>query len=158
MMLREALEQQAAILRRIGQPALMERFVLRRGQHYTGRARPKGTRRGTPKECFRNATLLVLRSPTSVAYCEGYVFRPELPLPIHHAWGVRDGHVIDTTLTDPQACEYIGVLMPLDVLRSELSRNGVYGLLDTGRGLNVAVVRQLDPELWSMVEGERVPA
>jgi hypothetical protein len=68
-------------------------------------------------------------------------------LPILHAWNVIDGRVIDVTLRKADEYEYLGVHFPTRTLRTEIVKRGVYGLLDTGRGINVPLIKQIDAPL-----------
>ena len=125
----------------------LEAFVLRNAWPETvGQPRPKGVRRGTPKECFANAANLVT-SRTDLFYMEGFCMGDSIPLPFHHAWAVDAAHrVIEPTLEDPTKYRYLGVLFPLPVLVEQLLKNKVYGLLDTGRGLNTELMRWYDED------------
>ena len=67
---------------------LLYDFLLRYGKLYGGEALPKRYVRRTPKACFYNARQLVFASK-NLEYCEGYVCRLSLPIPIHHAWAVK---------------------------------------------------------------------
>ena len=70
-------------------------FILEHGRFFGADAKSFKGRRMTPKECFCNATKVVLRDP-SMTYVEGYVMTI---IPIHHAWCMRpDGKVFDPTL------------------------------------------------------------
>ena len=51
--------------------------------------------------------------------------------------------------------EYMGIAFAHEQLAEELLRTQVYGLLDTGRGVNRDLVFRLDPELRPIVEAIR---
>jgi hypothetical protein len=144
------LDEQVFNWGRLGHPALIERFVLRNGTLYDGCARPKGVRRGQMKECFRNSANAVFRNQ-GWAYCEGIAVSSSLMFPIHHAWCVKDDKVIDLTWEDPADCVYFGVTFDVGELAEQIAINGVYGLFDTGRGLNSVLMFARDPELEAIV-------
>jgi hypothetical protein len=131
----------------LGHPSLLERFVLRNGKAYTPGKRIGHKR--TPKECYANAANFVLRRSTKkpATYVEGFVISNKLPIPILHAWVSMSGDdAMDLTL-DAENYQYFGVAFDTDTLRKEVIRNGVYGLLDTGLGLNWKLMFKVDPEL-----------
>lgn len=151
MTLRDRIEAEVAGYARLGHPALMQRFILRRGILSPGAPLPPGVGRGQKKSCFKNAARLS-QSDLSLTYVEGYV-HTDLPILIHHAWCVTgDGTVIDTTLDDPEDAHYFGVPFTFGQLAYEMNRTGVYGLLDTGSGVNHDMIFRLDPELKQIVE------
>lgn len=137
----------------LGHPAVSERFVLRNGQVFEGRKRPKGYRRGTPKECFSNSARLVQKDLFGLRYVEGYVISKDLPIPILHAWAIdAEDRVIDVTIKEPEKHEYMGVVVSGTELWRELCRLKHFGLIDTGMGLNVRWMFERDPELKAEVE------
>jgi hypothetical protein len=107
----------------------MDRFLSEHGTLADGHALPKPYRRGESGFCFQNAALLAMMDD-SLTYVEGYGAVEDLgSIPVHHAWCVtRDGTVIDTTWDDG-ICQYLGVTIPTDLLRSELLRIKHYGVL-----------------------------
>jgi hypothetical protein len=136
---------------RLGFPALMERFVVRNGSFTTGVALPSDFKKGRMKECFSNAAQL-LDNHDGLTYMEGYGMTPGVPLPVHHAWCVNSkGEVIDTTWRDPAQCQYIGVAFTQEELWEQLDLHGVYGILDTGRGINTDLIFRRDPQLEALV-------
>lgn len=150
--LREYLQTMADSWGVLGHPAVMERFVLRNGTEFEGRDLPKGFRRGKAKACFENSINLVVRK-RDLRYVEGYVMHNVIPIPIHHAWAVdADNRVIDVTIQQPAECQYMGVVMSRQECWTEVSRNDVYGVLDTGLGANVRFMFERDPELKAEVE------
>lgn len=147
--LREHLQARVDAFTKLRQPGatLIERFVLHAGVECAGSAPPWGIDPGRPKLCFENATKLVWADST-LTYCEGFVLREDLPLAVLHAWALdRDGRVIDNTLRDAETCLYFGVRFTRTQLDDELRRNKVYGLLDTGRGVNVRLIQSIAPSL-----------
>lgn len=145
MTIKEFLTQTVNNWAAIGHPALMERFILRNGKEYT--AQPYTGKRGTPKQCYENATHLHVGT-----YAEGYMWRGDLPILIQHAWRVLDGKVIDPTLDRPEECQYMGIELDAGELFKELDRNKVYGVLDFGHGINHEFMFKRDPELRAIVD------
>lgn len=149
MNLKEVLEATIKAWEQLGVRALMERFVvrngtLRRGSLFNGK-------RGTPKECFSNAVDLSLSN--GLTYVEGYAMRPAMGIPIHHAWCEdEEGRVFDPTWADAGDCQYLGVSFTQSALFAEMRKHEVYGVLDTGRGINTEFMFRYDPELAQIVE------
>lgn len=77
-------------------------------ENVSGKGSPFLEKRMTPKDCFRNATVMALENP-DLYYCEGYAFKPSLGIPIHHGWCVTNqGKIVDPTWETPEQCFYIG--------------------------------------------------
>jgi hypothetical protein len=152
-MLKQQLQEKADQWAMLGAPAVVERFVARNGQEFVGRAKPKGYRLGTIKQCYSNATHLVLNRK-GLRYVEGYVIRGDLPIPIHHAWAIdADDQVIDVTLRGADdRCHYCGVVIPIEEVKAEIAKNGVYSVMDTGWGLNVDWMFRRDPGLKAEID------
>lgn len=104
-------------------------YVAREGKEYKPAPLPKGVRRGTMKECYRNATMLVL-ADRSLRYAEGFAQTGGLPgLTFAHAWAVKpDGTVVDNTWDEPERCRYFGVTYDTDKYLSHISETGMYGV------------------------------
>jgi hypothetical protein len=122
-----------------GAKAIFERtlqeFVLQYGWWYEPGALPGRIARGTPQECFKNATLLTVEDD-SLTYCEGYaLFRSGSP-PRLHAW-VTDGHGLAIDNTWPECgVAYAGVpFQSLFVTMSALKNNATISLLDDYQNL-----------------------
>jgi hypothetical protein len=149
--LQKCLTEQVAGWATLGHAAIMERFVLRNGRAYTPRLRIG--RAGRPKQCYANAAKCALRGRGT--YVEGFVMRPEIGWPIQHAWvSINGDDAMDPTL-DAFNAEYFGVAFGHKVLCRELQRNGVYGMIDTGTGLNMRLMFEIDPELEGIVQAIR---
>ena len=84
-----------------------------------------------PKECFTNATLLVMADgvcrglvgggrPRRLTYCEGYCYSGLMP--VHHAWVLLDGKLVDVTRSlRPEAPqEFIDGRAPQEDLRDRI--------------------------------------
>jgi hypothetical protein len=142
------LDQQIETWEMLNVPALLERFVRRNGKWFAPVKRI-GTKR-EPKACFSNATTFVQKRGGK--YVEGYVLNKKLPWLFHHAWVTMTGFdAMDPTLNSNKY-EYFGVEFDFDVVRREIVRNKVYGLLDPGLGLNTELMFAIDPALKPVVE------
>jgi hypothetical protein len=130
----------------LGLPALLQRFVLKHGSVFTGSKRPKGIKRRTQKQCFRNSCAMLLNHPRQYQYYEGYAMSTRIAFPFLHAWNVRDGQVVDVTLKNPEEYEYMGVNFTERQVWQEQIKTGVYGLLETGF-INVELLREIDNDL-----------
>ena len=156
MTLRGILAAEIDAWQRLGHPALLQRFVLRNGTAGTWQPLPDGMQMGEQKQCFMNAAQLTLHA--GLRYVEGFCYVARLPIPIHHAWNLdEDGRVIDTTLRDGAGTQYFGVEFDAATLADELLRNRIYGLLDV-RGVNVALINALDPDLVRQVTSKYASA
>lgn len=92
------------------------RYVLDHGATHRPALLPPGMSRAPARQCFHNALRLCLREP-SLRYVEGYGLLDGLPLPLHHGWAVTDdGTVVDPTWESPEACQYRGVVVPLEFI------------------------------------------
>ena len=149
-MLRDHLTSEVANWEFIGHHALLQRFVLRNGQEYAPTKRIG--RKMEMKQCFANSYKTVFRNP-DWSYVEGYAIHRTNPImAIHHAWVTTNGSdAMDPTL-DAAQYEYFGIAFDRMAMITETARNRFFGLLDTGLGLNVRLMFELDPELQSIVE------
>lgn len=101
---------------------------------------PTGLDLGCPKECFKNATHVMLNR-TDLFYVEGYAMNVvDLPIPIEHAWLVDgDGTVIDPTWPHAGDHVYYGVAFKRDVVeQAMIATDGDAGILG-----NPELVRRL---------------
>lgn len=133
MHIREFVQHEYDAWQKLGGCDYMRAFLLECGEEYIG-AKPT-TKRGTPKQCFANAGDMALYSP-HLTYCEGLAWRPNgIPIAIHHAWLVTDdGTVVDPTWQDCGDCEYLGVTVDKETLRSRILETKMWGVLDYGSG------------------------
>lgn len=130
----------------VGHPALMQRFVAKHGKEFAGSS--FAGRRGTPKQCFRNAAHRAFsRSCRNPRYFEGYAICRNIGFAFHHAWNVEAGKVVDVTLRNPEDYDYMGVEFSRRELAEQQLQSGVYGVLDTGRGVNIDLMRDVDLKL-----------
>jgi GNAT superfamily N-acetyltransferase len=89
---------------------------------------PAEYERGEPKECYRNATLLMMRNP-KLRFAEGIAYA-EFGLPYLHAWCVDpDGKVVDPTWAHPEKCTYTGVIYDRQQYLAHVMKTKVYGVL-----------------------------
>jgi hypothetical protein len=152
-MIKEYLTEEVSNWEFIGHPALMQRFVLRNGKEYqpVKRIGPKGE----PKGCFGNATNVVLKKRAAAEwdYVEGFAIHRERPImAFHHAWVTTNGNdAMDPTL-DAEEYEYFGIAFAKAIVVETVKRTGYYGLFDTGLGMNVKLMFEMDPELKGIVE------
>ena len=67
-----------------------------------------------PKECFCNAAKYAMLGGGD--YAEGFVWHPELPVLIHHAWIMEGEQVVEITLTHDNKfhddARYFGIRVP----------------------------------------------
>jgi hypothetical protein len=102
-------------------------YVAAYGEEFTAAPLPVDVRPGKPKECFKNASLLVLERP-DLTYVEG--FATHYGLSILHAWAVTaDGTVIDPTWKHPEKSRYFGVQYDREKYLKHLWTAKVYGVL-----------------------------
>jgi len=118
----------------------LQRFVLEHAlPERTGIVRPRGVRKGRPKECYRNATVLAMQQ--GYTYCEGLACSEKLGIPVDHAWVIDSaGNVIDATWKDTDKCWYLGVPFSREQLWLGLIDTGTYGLLHKDWQLNVKLI------------------
>jgi hypothetical protein len=136
----------------IGAPALLEQAVLLSGENFHPIPYPESMR-GEEKQCFCNATKLVLEDPENLTYVEGFAVRRRLALPIHHAWCVnKSNQVIDPTWTKPEECSYFGIKIPQEILERRMIETGFYGVLTTGEIIDPDFLVELVPELSKFIE------
>ena len=154
MTLLDFLNQQVATWEKLGHPSILGRFVRDKGEAYEpDMHRPWTGEWGTPNECFRNAAHEAL-SNRNLRYVEGYIWSHDVPLLIHHAWVLHaNGRWADPTLREPEKYSYYGVVFDSGSLMTEMSRTGVYGLLETGRGINADLIFRQAPYLEELVTG-----
>jgi hypothetical protein len=146
--LRTILEQRVMQWERLGHHSLLERFILRNGKDYIPAKRIG--RKQKSKECFGNAARHAMTD--NATYVEGFTVIPEFEWPVHHAWvSIHGDDAVDPTL-DAKGREYIGVAFDRKMLASQLIKNGVYGLLDPGLGLNADLMFEIDPGLKDIVD------
>jgi hypothetical protein len=120
---------------------MVESFVLNHAKKQKrGIKLPSGIVKGELKNCFKNATVLALSSP-NFKYFEGYAVSIT-GIPVLHAWVEdKNKNIIDNTWKDPHKCFYLGVYFNDTILRKELIKNEVYGLLNFGYCTNIDLIK-----------------
>lgn len=110
--------------------ARVDAFLLEFGGEYQSRELPAKYKAGKLGRCFENAALLAMAND-SLTYVEGYAAIENLgSIPVHHAWCIDSNcHVVDVTWPSDEKKDYIGIPIPVEVLRSELLRLKQYGVL-----------------------------
>ncbi len=107
---------------------------LRDSARWVARVRPRWHR------CYKNAAEFALAHPYSV-YVEGYWRFAAGNDPVHHAWNVYRGHVLDLTAEDVQRRgrrvnlpllpaeqqDYFGVVIPTDLVRQQVEATRRWG-------------------------------
>ena len=106
------------------------RYVAAFGEEHKAAPLPDDVERGTPKECYKNASLLVLEH-TELDYAEGFAKSDRTgELTFMHAWGVtKDGAVVDPTWDNPEKGKYFGVRYERSKYLQYLYKAKVYGVL-----------------------------
>lgn len=111
----------------------IQEFVLAHGWWYEPAELPKRFALGTPQDCHKNATDLML-ADDKLVYCEGYALFKSGIQPTIHAW-VTDGHgrAFDNTWPQPGVA-YAGVpFQSAFVSMTALKNHATISLLDDYR-------------------------
>lgn len=105
-------------------------LVLREGQIFIPCQKPRGIKFGKVKDCFSNATNLVL-DREDLFYVEGFASIELIAgLPFAHAWATDSrGIIIDNTWRT-SGTAYLGVVFGREYLRKKLLETRQYGILD----------------------------
>lgn len=107
----------------------LERFILECGTDFKGAKRPKGLRKMTNKECYKNATQI--SQARNLRYVEGFGCHRDL-FPMFHAWCLaEDGTVIDPTWRYPEQSDYRGFVIPREIVLQQMIKTKMYGVLGT---------------------------
>lgn len=107
------------------------RYVAAYGKEYKPDTRPEDIEQGTPQECYKNASLLLLEHPKlNLNYVEGFMYPTKVDLPVLHAWTVTpDGKVIDPTMTHQEDRRYFGIEYGHNEYLKYLYSAKLYGVL-----------------------------
>ena len=107
-----------------------QRYVAAYGQEFTAAPLPADIERGPYKECFKNASLLVMQR-NDLTYVEGYGTPDNLhDLTFLHAWAVdAQGVVYDNTWDNPEKSTYFGVKYDRTKYIAYLYKARIYGVL-----------------------------
>jgi hypothetical protein len=106
----------------------LSRYVAAYGQEFTGRGEVANHEMGRMKECYRNASLLVMSRP-DLTYAEGFATSAKTgDLAFMHAWAVdAEGKVYDATWRD--GTSYFGVKYQRAPYLKQLYKAKFYGVL-----------------------------
>jgi len=110
-------------------------YVAKYGTQFKGQKLPEGFAMGQPKNCFENASRIVMDSNFGrggkLNYCEGVCESKDMPgLGFLHAWAVdQKGNVIDNTLKNPENYNYTGVTYNWDEYSQHIADKGYFGVL-----------------------------
>jgi hypothetical protein len=136
-------------------PRLMLETVLHAGVDCIAQPLPYRYKRGWPKMCFANAAKLARRARGKLTYVEGYALRPDISLPMHHAWTIDSkGRVVDPTWETPEDCTYVGVPIPIATYNDLVRRGKSASAFDGWRGLRIEFLLKLNPALADLL-GEK---
>lgn len=107
-------------------------YVAAYGEECKPAKLPKGIKRGVPGECYKNASLLLMRD-SSLTYVEGFA-RPqqsgEMDVAYLHGWIVdKNGNVIDNTWPHPEHNQYFGVRYDRMKYLEHIYKARMYGVL-----------------------------
>jgi hypothetical protein len=122
-------------------------YVSHEGKEFDVPDEPPQVELMTPKECYSNATKLMLRNPDKYDYAEGYYASSHIPFPLEHAWVVdrATGKVVDPTLGWQPKARYFGVQYPKTFVIKKLAQNHYFGVHSDGNTVNdVALGRDKD--------------
>lgn len=116
----------------------LNHFIVETGQEFEPTPLPDTIAYMEQKQCYRNATMLMIDDPDRFVYCEGVGLTSWWPM--HHAW-VWDRSrrcVVDPTWrfdNDHPPSAYIGIPFTEAYVRTALVDKETYGLVDdwTGR-------------------------
>lgn len=114
--------------------------------------RPKGMRKFRDKECFRTSVNLSI--DMGWTYVEGFAVPKDIPIPIHHAWILIDGEVVEPTWSDA-GVEYFGIPFKREYLMKCLLESEMYCVLDNYKWRDVGF-HDPDDFLFKESEDERV--
>jgi hypothetical protein len=107
-----------------------QRYVAAYGQEFIAQPLPANVKPGTPRECYKNASLLVMQRP-DLTYAEGFATTPETGgLAFLHAWAVdKNNNVVDPTWQHPEHSRYFGVKYDRSAYLQYLYKAKLYGVL-----------------------------
>ncbi len=94
-------------------------WLLKKGEYFSDDKIAKHKyKKGKKKACYHNSQMLAFGDDKKIKYYEGYSMgTAPMTSAMEHAFNVRNGKVIDTTLSDER--EYFGVHIPTRFLLSE---------------------------------------
>ncbi len=105
-------------------------YVEEHGQEWQAQPVPDGYERGTAKECYKNASQLVMYNPEELRFVEGYASYKDTGIAVMHAWAVdKHDRVIDVTVPNPTDWHYFGVQYDTKKYMRHLEKTMMYGVL-----------------------------
>lgn len=152
--IRQDIQNQVDDWQAMGQPALMQRFILEKGRAWIPQALPKPFERLTPKNCFQNSYVLA-ELDHHYKFVEGLALNQNVDMLVHHAWCVdADNRVVDLTWEKPAECLYFGIRFNhFRVVKHQTDITGCYSILDSDSGLNTKFMFEESPKLKRLAEG-----
>lgn len=117
-------------------------FLLNEGEWFDVPDEPPQIELMTPRECYSNATKMMLKNPSRYEYVEGLYASSHLPFPIEHAWlsDKETGKVVDPTLGWQPKSRYFGVAYTKKFVIRKMVDNGYYGIHSNGHMMNDVVL------------------
>lgn len=138
----------AAVLGSPYDPKQLHAYLAAHGQEWRPSPLPDGVKRGRDKECYKNASQLVI-GRTDLKYAEGIAYASKLgDLPFLHAWAVDGaGRVVDPTWDHPERNRYFGVAYDGKAYMQHIVSTKLYGVLggDYKEGAKVLAQGGLKP-------------
>lgn len=106
-----------------------QRYIAAYGEEFTPQSLPSQYKRGEMKECYKNASLLVMAN-RDLDFVEGIAYSNDMPF--MHAWAVdKAGRVVDPTWEHPEKCQYFGVKYDRSKYLKYLYKAKIYGVLSS---------------------------
>lgn len=124
------------------------RYVAAYGQRFASAGRPADVPKDQDKECYKNASMLVMSHP-ELDYAEGFgQVRGLGDLTFAHAWAVdKAGNVIDSTWDHSESNKYFGVRYAREPYLKYLLKAKIYGVLAGDRKSAQRAIETGVPEL-----------
>ena len=111
--------------------------------------RPKAFKKAPFKECFRNATHVVMDHPEKYAYVEGYAYPADMGgQGFLHGWAVdiKTGMVVDTTWLNTETTRYYGIMYNREKYFAHIVRTDRFGVLGAGTRASAKILAEGLPE------------
>lgn len=138
--------QRYEFFKAVGAGTLLDAFLVRNAAFQRGEPLLAGVEKMELGHCFSNAAKLTLERDW--LYVEGYASSKKVGVPLLHAWNVtKEGKLVDATWNEPETTEYFGVAFNRKSMGRWLAKQKYYGLLDSGIGLNIELMLEMDPAL-----------
>jgi len=120
----------------------LDDFLVNEGKEFDVPKEPPQIKLMTAKECYSNATHMMLDNSSKYGYVEGKYVSTHLPFPIDHAWLVdkKTGTVVDPTLGWQPKARYFGVQYSKMFVIKKMLQNKYYGIHSNGNMVNDVVL------------------